>query len=188
MSNCSRKSTAVKAKIQALTNKIDDLEELSGQGSEEDRRRRKAMINAATSERATLQLELTRLEKSFGLAGPPRSPPSKSPQILRDFATLLENAASGNLGEDVVYKAFRIFRQLTGGRIWVHVEQRPGRKQTNVRGVFTPQLLAGRQGGSRSSRRCRTATLPKKSRCGSASRRGSTPSPSESINSWTSRT
>ena len=73
--------------------------------------------------------------------GPPRSLPSRSPRFSRDFATLLEDAANGKLGEDVVYKAFRIFRQLTGGRIWVHVERRPGRKRTNVRGVFTPQIL-----------------------------------------------
>ena len=38
-----------RAKIQALTNKINDLEELSGQGSEEDRRRRKAMISGTSS-------------------------------------------------------------------------------------------------------------------------------------------
>jgi site-specific DNA recombinase len=129
-----------KSKIQTLTNKINDLEELSGQGSEEDRRRRKAMINAVTSERATLQLELTRLERTLA-GGAKAITPEQITQILHDFTSLLENAANGKLGEDVVYKAFRIFRQLTGGRIWVHVERRPGRKQTNVRGIFTPQLL-----------------------------------------------
>ena len=129
-----------RAKIQALTNKINDLEELSGHGSEEDRRRRKAMINAATTERATLQLEVTRLEKTLG-CGAAAITPEQITEILRGFSTLLEDAANGNLGEDVVYKAFRIFRQLTGGRILVHVERRPGRKRTNVRGVFTPQLL-----------------------------------------------
>lgn len=131
---------ALRVKIQARANKINDLEELSGQGSEEDRRRRKAMINAATTDRATLQLELTRREKTLG-CGAAAITPEQITEILRGFATLLEEAANGNLGEDVVYKAFRIFRQLTGGRIWVHVEQRAGRKRTNVRGAFTPQLL-----------------------------------------------
>lgn len=131
---------SLKSKLQALTNKINDLEELSGQGSEDDRRRRKAMILAATSERADSQIELTRLEKSSA-GGAAAITPEQVTAILEDFATLLDNAASGKLGEDMVYKAFRVFRRLTGGRIWVHVERRPGRKRTNVRGVFSPQLL-----------------------------------------------
>jgi DNA invertase Pin-like site-specific DNA recombinase len=97
-------------------------------------------INAATVERATLQMELTRLEKGLG-GGAKAITPEAIAQILGSFTTLLEDAASGKLGTDAVYKAARIFRQLTGGRIMVHVERRPGRKRTNVRGVFTPQLL-----------------------------------------------
>jgi hypothetical protein len=62
-------------------------------------------------------------------------------QIIGNFTTLLEDAANGKLGPDVVYKAASIFRRLVGGRIWVHVERRPGRKQTNIRGVFQPHLL-----------------------------------------------
>jgi site-specific DNA recombinase len=131
---------SLRARIRTLANKIDDLEELSGQGSEEDRRRRKTMINAAASERAALQSELSRLEKSLARSAESITPEQVN-QILRDFATLLENAASGKLGTDVVYKAFGILRQLTGGRIWIRIEARPGRKRTNVRGVFCPQLL-----------------------------------------------
>jgi hypothetical protein len=130
----------LKAKIQALTNKIDDLEELSGQGSEQDRKRRKARVNAATVERGMLQIELTRLDKSLG-GGTRAITPEVITQILGDFTTLLEDAANGKLGPDVVYKAASIFRRLVGGRIWVHVEWRPGRKRTNVRGVFQPHLL-----------------------------------------------
>ena len=129
-----------KSKILALANKINELEEMAGQGTAEDRRRRMARINVATSERASLQLELTRLEKSVGGAASVITPEEVS-QILSDFDVLLEDAANGKLGADVVYKAFAIFRTLTGGRIMVHVEQRLGRKRTNVRGVFRPHLL-----------------------------------------------
>jgi len=129
-----------KAKIQALTKKIDDLEEFSGQGSEEDRQRRKAEVNAATIQRATEQIELTRLEKSLG-GGAQAITPDAITRILQEFGTLLEDGASGKLGPDMVYKAASVFRRLVGGRILVHVEPRPGRKRTVVRGVFTPQLL-----------------------------------------------
>lgn len=130
----------LKGKIQALTNKINDLEDMAGQGSDDDRRRRNAKINVATSERAQMQLDLTQLGKSLH-GGAKAITPEAITQILGDITTLLENAASGKLGGDAVYKVMRIFRQLTGGRIWVHVERRPGRKRTNVRGVFRPQLL-----------------------------------------------
>jgi hypothetical protein len=42
----------------------------------------------------------------------------------------------------MVYNAFSVFRRLVGGRIWVRVERRPGRKRTVVRGIFTPRLLS----------------------------------------------
>jgi hypothetical protein len=54
---------------------------------------------------------------------------------------LLEDAAAGKLGPEAVYKAVAVFRCLVGGRVWVHVEQRPNRKRTNVRGVFQPCLI-----------------------------------------------
>jgi DNA invertase Pin-like site-specific DNA recombinase len=131
---------SAKARIQALTNKIDDLEELSGQGSEEDRQRRKSRINAATVELAAARIELTRLENSLGGGGKAITP-ERITQILDDFAALLEDAASSKLGPDVVYKSASVFRRLVGGKIWVHVERRPGRQRTVVRAVFTPQLL-----------------------------------------------
>ena len=62
-------------------------------------------------------------------------------QILNEFATLLTDGVNGKLGEDAVYRAFAVFRGLTGGCIMVHVEPRPARKQTNVRGLFQPRLL-----------------------------------------------
>jgi hypothetical protein len=61
--------------------------------------------------------------------------------LLSDLSRLLEDGASGVLGADVVYRAAATFRQLVGGRVWVHVEARTGRKRTNVRGTFHPDLI-----------------------------------------------
>lgn len=55
----------------------------------------------------------------------------------------MDDAATDKLGEDVIYKAVSIFERLVGGAVWVHVEQRPGRKRKNVRGAFQPNLLIG---------------------------------------------
>lgn len=54
---------------------------------------------------------------------------------------LLSAGASGELGEDVIYRAADVFRQLVGGRVLVHVERRAARKRTNVYGAFGPDLL-----------------------------------------------
>ena len=121
----------------------------------------------------TLQIDLTRLEKSSGRGG--RHYPEQVTAILEDFATLLDNAASGKLGEDMVYKAFRVFRRLTGGRIWVHVERRPGRKRTNVRGVFYSTVAAGCGGRDGHFSASATTVRPRKCQCGSANRRSLTP-------------
>jgi DNA invertase Pin-like site-specific DNA recombinase len=127
-------------KVQALTARISDLADLAGQGSKDDREQLKAKIRSAQAERASRQLRLTRLR-----AAADRHAESITPEhvdsILADFAAMLENAAEGKLGDDAVYKASNILRQLVGGRIWVHVERRPGRKQTVARGVFRPHLI-----------------------------------------------
>jgi hypothetical protein len=128
------------AGIRALTNRISDLEELVGHGSDEDRRRLKAKLRAAMSDRTSAQLRLTRLRKDRETQADTITA-EEVREILADLTSMLENASSGNLGEDAIYKAFGVFRQLVGGRIWVHVERRPGRKQTVVRGVFRPQLI-----------------------------------------------
>ena len=58
------------------------------------------------------------------------------------MATLLKAAATGDLGDEAIYEALSVFGLLTGERIWVTVEPRPKRKQTNVRGEFRPRLIA----------------------------------------------
>ena len=170
-----------KTKIQVLTNKINDLEELSGQGSEEDRRRRKAMINAATTERATLQLEVTGLQKTLG-CGAAAITPERITEILRGFAALLENAANGALGEDVVYKAFRIFRQLTGGRIWVHVERRHSGGSRRMSAASSRPSCFGPSRRQSTFTKASATTSRRRFRYGFGSRLGLTPLHSASIN------
>ncbi len=135
-----RRVTTAENTVRTLTRRIDDLYELSGQGSDADRREVLAKIRAVQSERTAAQVEVTRLNKVLdGTAATLSAEDVRS--LLADFTTLLERGAAGELGEDAIYKALSVFRNLTGGRIFVHVEQRPGRKRTNVRGVFQPQLL-----------------------------------------------
>ena len=54
----------VEAEVRTLTNRIDDLVELAGHGTEDDRRALMSRVRAAMSERTSCQLELTRLRKS----------------------------------------------------------------------------------------------------------------------------
>jgi hypothetical protein len=130
----------LRRKIQASGHRIDDLMDLAGQGSMEDRQQTKAKIQVAQAERTGFQRELARLEKVVAAVAPTITP-KRVEEILTGFVDLLEEAGSGRLGEDLVYKALSIVRELVGGRIVVHVETRPGRKRSNVRGVFRPQLL-----------------------------------------------
>lgn len=97
-------------------------------------------IRSAQSERAAAQLNLARLKKTLEGSTSTLCPDDVR-RILADMSTLLQDAAAGKLGDEAVYKALAIFRRLTGGRIWVHVERRKGRKRTNVRGVFRPHLI-----------------------------------------------
>ena len=132
--------SAVETKIRMLSNRIGDLMDLAGQGTEEDRRELKAKIRSAQSERSGLQLELTRLRKAAEKSVATITPDDVR-RILGEFAALVENAASGALGDDAVYKALSVFRQLVGGSIEVHVEPRLGRKRAVVRGKFRPRLM-----------------------------------------------
>jgi DNA invertase Pin-like site-specific DNA recombinase len=126
--------------VRTLTRRIDDLYNLAGEGSEDDRKEVLSRIRSAQSERAAAQLNVVRLKKT--LAGSTSTLTSDDVRrILADITSLLTNAAAGKLGDEAVYKALAVLRRLTGGRIWVHVERRKGRKRTNVRGVFRPHLI-----------------------------------------------
>ena len=132
--------SSLEKKVRTLTNRIDDLNELLGEGSDDDRREMRAKVRSALTERSRLQDDLRLAKRALdGTTGSLTAADVRS--ILQQFSDLLEDGASGKLGDDGVYKALRVFKILTGGKIWVHVEQRPGRKGKNVRGVFQLDVL-----------------------------------------------
>jgi hypothetical protein len=127
-------------KIRDLTNRINDLMDLAGQGSDADRAETMARVRAAQTERGGERSELARLK---GLAAG-RKPVSaaEARQVVVDLKTLLEDGAAGRLGAEAVYRAADLFKRLVGGEVEVLAEVRPGRKRGVVRGRFTPRLLA----------------------------------------------
>jgi hypothetical protein len=133
--------TRVEKKITSLKNKIDDLSDMAGQGSDDDRAELMAKVRAAQVERAGLQVDFARLQAARDTAVTTITP-DQVRQMLGDLMHLLEDGAAGKLGEDAVYRAAAVFEMLVGGRIWVHVQRRAGgRVRTSVRGVFKPNLL-----------------------------------------------
>lgn len=131
---------ACKSRLQKISQRVEDLFELVGSGSQEHRADTKSNLLLAQADKAKCQTELAELQAS---ANRDRHPllPEDVDQILSNLSTLLDDAASGKLGEDVIHKAQSVFERLTGGQIMVHVEPRAGRKCPSVRGTFVPQLL-----------------------------------------------
>jgi DNA invertase Pin-like site-specific DNA recombinase len=128
-------------KLAGINRKIDDLAELAGEGSDEDRKKWKAKVTAAQKDRATVQLELACLEKRINRSKSPITA-EQVRSIIANFTTLIVNGAAGLLGDDFVYLAGDVFRQLVDGRIDVHVERRAARSRSNVVGIFRPNLIA----------------------------------------------
>ncbi len=126
--------------IAALKNKIEDLMEMAGEGSQQDRDHLKAKVREAQSRKASKEVARSQLLKSLDDQAEPITP-DRVRALLDDFTGLLAAGASGELGEDVIFRAAEVFRQLVDGRIWVHVECRAARKRTNVYGVFRPVLV-----------------------------------------------
>ncbi len=123
-----------------LNNRVNDLFEMSGEGTEDDRKEIKARLRAAQLQRNTAQSEVNRLQRAVDGTTNTMTV-EQIRERLAEMSDLLSTAANGALGEDAVYKTLAVFRALTGGQIWVQVEQRANRKRTNVRGTFRPQLL-----------------------------------------------
>jgi hypothetical protein len=138
-------AAAMENEITTLTNKIHDLYDVAGQGSEADRHDVKVRILRAQVQRAESEANLTRVRKALG-DGTAIITPEQVREILTKLPELLEAGADGFLGSDMVYRAASVLRQLVGGQIMVHVERRPGRKQTNVRAIFFPRVLETVQG------------------------------------------
>lgn len=126
--------------VRTATQRISDLQDLLGSGSEDDRREVKAKIKAAQADRYGKQLELQRLQAAD--VNLPPITPQEVEEILAELEKLLTAAANGELGEDVIHWAYSVFELLVGGSIMVHIEPRAGRKQTNARGVYRPDLIS----------------------------------------------
>jgi hypothetical protein len=127
-------------RIQMLTATLRDLEDLLGQGSDEDRRRRKDRLLSIEAERAHEELEITALKRRRG--GGREKPVTREEVITQigRLAGLLDDGASGKLGADVVELAADDFSRLVGGKITVHATRRSGRKRWIISCSFTPGL------------------------------------------------
>ena len=100
----------------------------------------KAKVRSALAEKAALQSEQARLRSAIAAQSSPITSDCVR-DVLKNLGQLLEDGAAGTLGQDAIYRAASLFRQLVGGRIEVYPERRPGRKHSNVRGTFVPKLL-----------------------------------------------
>ena len=140
--NLDEKLARARKKLAVLGNRVNDLFEMSGEGTEADRKETKGRLRAAQSERNAVQSEVNQLQRSVDGTTYTLTV-EQIRERLSEMSTLLSEAAAGELGEDAVYKALAVFRSLTGGQIWVRVEQRKNRKRTNVLGTFLPRLVCG---------------------------------------------
>jgi hypothetical protein len=128
-------------RIQTLTATLRDLEELLGQGSPEDRRRRKDRLLAIEAERASEEVEIAALKRRRG--GGREKPVTREEVIteINRLLGLLDDAAAGKLGPEIVENAADVFSRLVGGKITVHATRRPGRKRWLINCCFNPKLL-----------------------------------------------
>ena len=131
---------SLESSIAAINRKLNDLFELAGMGSDDDRKDVRARIRSAQSQRGEQQTQLASLKRVLDRTTSTITPDAVR-AILAEMSTLLSNAATGQLGDESVYKALAIMKSLTGGQIMVHVERREGRKRKNVRGVFRTHLI-----------------------------------------------
>ena len=127
--------------LRNMKSRIDGLYDFIGEGTADEKRETKARLREAIAERASKQAEVNRLRKSIEQSESHLTEEDVR-STLTDMVGVLQSAASGELGDDAVYEALTVFRLLTGERVWVTVEPRPGRKHTVVRGRFRPHLIA----------------------------------------------
>jgi site-specific DNA recombinase len=131
---------ACQRKLQDLSQQIEDLLDLAGQGTKDERERTKNRIRNAQSEHSECQVRLMQYERTLKNGATPVAP-EEVEQALDNLWQLLDDAVVGKLGEDAVVKALSVFERMVGGKIMVHVEKRPGRKAKNVRATFRPDLV-----------------------------------------------
>jgi DNA invertase Pin-like site-specific DNA recombinase len=148
-----RQIQAAERRVQSLTRKMAGLEKLLGEGTDNDDHRREAEIRGAQAERNQEQLKLAGLQRRRGGGHDEPVTRAQVEQALKDVCTLLDAAARGALGRDVVRKAYDVFAQLVGNQVLVYAERRPGRQRWLVRGRFKPDLVGVLRGevGARGS-------------------------------------
>jgi hypothetical protein len=135
------KIESLERRSKQLAAKVREIEDLAGDGDEDDRHRRKGQIRAAQAERSSVQLELIELKRHKG--GGAKEPVTREQvqQQLDQLLQMLDDAVAGNLGPEVLTLAAEVFRALVGGKITVDPKQRPGRDRWLVKASFTPALL-----------------------------------------------
>lgn len=138
-----RDLAAKERQLRQVKQKIRDTEELLGSGNDEDRSRRKGLIRAAEQERSGYELEVLELRRRCNGGRPSATPITRAQveQSLAELLKLLDDAAAGRLGSEVVGKAVRLFTDLVDGAIFVQSEKRRGRRRSVVRGRYTPSLI-----------------------------------------------
>jgi len=135
---------SLNAKIQSVENRINFLIEMAGESAVGDRDSMKAKVKAAQAEKAELESRLASVVRTLsGTAVPITAEVVR--EAISHLQQLLEDGASGKLGEDLVHRAAAVFGELVGGKVWGHYIPRPGRKRGYVRGEFTPDLLTPTQ-------------------------------------------
>lgn len=126
--------------IERLDRRVEDLVDAAGTATGDDRVKWRTRVIAAQHDLAAVREERMRVQAQFD--GVQASiTPEQIRACLRDLATLLRQAAAGELGVDETLRAARLFRQLTGERILVHVHPRPGKSDSAVQGVFAPRIV-----------------------------------------------
>lgn len=140
--------TAAERRVAYLRQKLADLEDLLGAGTDADRKRRKEQIIAVQAEQAGSEVGRRRRPRAGGGTGKEPVTQQRVKAELASLLELLDAAAAGRLGVDVVGKAADLFERLTGGAVVVDPALRPGRKRWLVRGWFVRRLLVALKGAA----------------------------------------
>lgn len=129
----------VERQLASLDTRISNFVLAAAAINEESRKEWLASVVSAEAERAELRLQLAQLRAALGRET--RITADDVQRVLTHFGQLLEDGAAGRLGDDLIYSAAKVFRDLVGGRVVVQVKSRPGRVRSAVTGLFVPQLL-----------------------------------------------
>lgn len=115
-------------------NRLNDLIELSGEGTDEDRALLKAKIRATQIESKAITAERATLE-AYKLSRK-KVQPHEANAILSELESLFGQAATGELGDDAVYRLLKVIKSLSQGKITVEALNRPGRTRKLVMASF----------------------------------------------------